>query len=148
MIFVKGINKWKIAFRKRKKKSNFLNFSVLIFFVFVGKEYIFSWQKRIVIKNIENNNYLFLSFFFMLFLLNCFYDRIWRRTLYCNSILFNLIWCSFVRLHLFLVLPQKSMPLFVLVYHDSFISFYSVLFVGRTLLWYNMILRIKIPWRK
>ena len=37
-----------------------------------------------------------------------------------------------VPLDLFLVLSQKNMPLFILVHHDSFVSFRSAVFVGRT----------------
>lgn len=46
--------------------------------------------------------------------------------------MFNLIWYSSICFDLFLVLPQKNMPLFILVHHASFASFYSILFVGGT----------------
>ena len=59
------------------KNDNLLIFnSFNLFYLFWEERGYFYDKKRIVIKNFKNNNYLFLSFLFVLLLFDCFYDRI------------------------------------------------------------------------
>ena len=59
------------------KNDNLLIFNGFnLFYLFWEERGYFHDKKRIVIKNFKNNNYLFLSLFFVFLLLDCFNDRI------------------------------------------------------------------------